>query len=478
MSNRLHRSAVNKHRRAESNLPQSTMLSVDNYNLLLSKDSLTIIADHVSDKYGRSLNPGEIKTIVGFVKELPERQYVGKPLVDTQLVIANQYIKRVQTMKESMSEEDDIVNVTELTDDTDEPGMQEYQKKEIGQYSANEHPTKHATFHNRRGNAYVDARKDNQTMLLADRSTPDNVKASASEVDYARDSYKMLKLQAKYLKTMVGVFGPEHMDEMLHRTSKDLQTYQSISLPRNPVPLDSRFRKVEHPNPQEYRWELHPAGAQGHPGDVQLQDTIQEVVQMRICPFWIPVTDIDNQYYSKIRLLIKEFKNQSWQGTEFTAGNQVKRYNFHFEFDVERDIGRNRFLLTPCNAGIFTFKKPVSRVESITICMLAPFELILPNKDRLLFTVTFSNPAVFTATEPHNLSTGDLVYIMNLASSNMNANIDVNRDAGHIITRLNSTQFSIPVDLSAVPGGPATNVEVQFGSKRILINIEFISLEQ
>lgn len=474
MSNRNHREAIRTLAGAQGDLPQTTILTSDNYRILLTQQSVLAIANHISEEIQRGLRQDEVQSIVKFVTELPQHEYYKKSLQKAQKTIAHQFIRRNRAILESMNEEDEVGNLTDLKEITDTPTMSEYQVKEIEQYSNDENPLVHTLHPNRRGNALIDAKRDGISQVMGDRSSPDNIKASG---DYIRDQFKLTKLIAKYLKIMVGTFGPENVEERELRVRKELQTFQSVALPRNQVPLDSRFRKIEYNKPSEYRWDLHPAGMPGNPGDVQLQDTIQQIMQFRVQAFWIPVTDIDHQYYQKIRLLVKEFKAQSWQGTEFTSGGQVRTYNYHFEFNVERDIARNRFLLIPTNDGVFTFKKPIARVETITIMFMAPFETIIPVADRLEFTVSNTNPAVFTSNVSHNLSTGDLVYVMNYAAGTQALNDAVNRDSGYIITRLNSTQFSIPVDLTSV-AGPAFNVLVHFGSKRVLINMEFISLMQ
>jgi len=389
-------------------------------------------------------------------------------------------------------EQEDLVSLTRLDEITDDPDLKEYQKKELSGLTTNENPLKYSVYHDRRGNSAVDRDRAGNVRLVGRRSGPNNIatqelndmravpeggSGSMSDV-MIRNQHRVNKEIMKYLKSLNGTFTPEAIDEIFARSRSSLITFQSVVLPRQVIPLDSRFRHVEHTSIGEYKWNIHTANDPGRPGDIRMQDTITEVMQMKICPFWIPVAEARHQFFSKVRMYIKEFKGQSIQVNEFEdcdIGCVPRPHNYHFEFIIDRRE-RNRIHLTPI-CDTFKFRKPMAQVNTLTVVFRAPFEKIIFDIDRLNFTVSNTNPALFTTTEDHNLATGDLVYICNFDSVDARINRNMNRQQGHFITRISDTEFEIPVDLSSLDG-PIEDIEVQFGSKRIITQIELISLEQ
>ena len=128
-------------------------------------------------------------------------------------------------------------------------------------------------------------------------------------------------------------------------------------------------------------------------------------------------------------MLVKEFTSQSIMVTEFLDPNQTQPtvYYYHFEFDITT-TSANKVLLTPTNKT-FTFRKPFARVETITISFHTPFELMVFTPDRGVYTVTFGNHTLFTITSDpaHLLNTGDLIYVIDLDSSDQTINDLVNQ---------------------------------------------------
>jgi hypothetical protein len=376
--------------------------------------------------------------------------------------------------------------------------MKEYQKVELSGLTTNENPLKYSMYHDRRGNSAVDRDRVDGVHIVGPRSGPNNIATEerldmdtpTSAIDggasavMLRNQHRIHKEMLKYLRALNGTFTPEAIDEILQRSRSSLITFQSVVLPRQIIPLDSRFRLVEHNHPGEYKWNIHTSNDPGRPGDIRMQDTVTEVMQLKICPFWIPVADSRHQFYSKVRMYIKEFKGQSIQVNEFEDCDQgcvPRTHNYHFEFLIDRREVNRIHLIPICDT--FKFRKPMAQVNTLTLEFRAPFERIEFDADRLFFTISNTNPALFTTTEDHNLATGDLVYVCNFVSGQADplaakrTEREVNRPQGHFITRISDTEFEIQVDLSAEPA-PVENIEVQFGSKRIVTQLELISLEQ
>lgn len=453
-------------------VPQSTIISRDSSDLLLTTDSVRTISGIISRSTKRKLTRGNVKELVKFIRNLPSRNYNGISLKDAQELIAEQFQHR---LFEKIREEEDVAENIHLTEITDEPSLAEYQQAELNQLTTDENQQKLTAYHNRRGNAVVDRERVRQSQMMGERASVNNLLAGKSKKEAELIMYKEILRAQRSLNRFLN---PENIGELFNRNSTSWTTFNTISLPHQTVPLDSRYRLPTHTPVFEYKWNVHTAGVAGHLGDIRIQDTLQQVIFMKICPFHIPVTNIDHGYYGKIRMLIREFDSQSIQSTAFTKDCRRIIHNHHFEFNiVRRDI--NRFYLEPCNDGIFIFRKPMAQVNTITISFTAPFEQILPDADRAEGVIAdHLNPAVFTTPTPHNLATGDKVYIESFESGDTAIDKLVNRDEGYIITRINDTQFSIPVDLTPLGAGTTENVCVFFGSKRLIIPIEFISLEQ
>lgn len=497
----------------EGALPQDTILAANAMNILVTADSMRSIANLITKQINRKLTTGEIGQLDAFIKRLPDSQFSGMPLGDAHVKIANDFIHRFKMWDEIAEEQEDLAALTRIKEQTTEPTYVDAMKAELGALSDNENGLKYSMFHDRRGRSIVSKERAGKERTFRDRSAPNNyLNVEGQDWKTAEDGYapaaeemtdssssdtmlnptilaaafrnqvRVNKELMKYLKSWNGMINAETIDDIFSRSTSSLMTFESVVMPHQVVPLDTRFRLIDYNPPipnTAYRWYVHTSNDAGRPGDIRTQDTLTQVMAMKIDPFWIPVSNARYQYYDRIRMYIHEFKSQAVQVNEFIDGDSgtVTRSNFyHFEFLVDR-VGVDRIHLTPINPN-YVFRMPIAQVNTLTVSFRSPFELIVFDPDRLNFVVSNTNPAVFTSLEPNNLATGDLVYITNFYVANFPDEVSlVNQPAGWFITRLSATTFSIPVDLSALLG-PVPNVEVQFGSKRIVTQIEFISLEQ
>jgi len=449
---------------------QASIITPDNHEILLTKDSLTVIANKVSGIVGKKLQRSEVDTLIKFVRTLPADRYYSLSLDEAQEKISGQFLSRYQAIANNFSEESDIEHTLGIDHITDGAGtLQEYQKMELNQLTKNENQLKFTSFQNRRGNAVVD-----RPRVEGDYSSPDSIKPGwkPDDDDIRMTNYKAAKMVEKFLD-------PESISELFNGFRQVWTTYQTITLPHLTVPLDSRNRLVTHNTAGEYKWNIHAAGKPGQLGDMRIQDVLEQVIQMKICPLWIPVNDVLDDYYAKIRMLIKEFSSQSNQTTQFLDAQECipTVQNYHFEFEIQRR-DKNRLYLVPI-CDTYKFRKPFARVETLTTCFFAPFDKVDLDADRIVCSVASGNPTIFTSSTPHNLATGDLVYVLNYASTNIpTLDNEVNRIKGYIVTKIDATNFSIPVDTTGSLPDPATNINVILGSKRIFFEVEFTSLEE
>jgi hypothetical protein len=246
------------------------------------------------------------------------------------------------------------------------------------------------------------------------------------------------------------------------------------------VQFDSRNRLPVTTSANTFRWNLHSAGQPGQLGDVRMLDTLQQLIQIKLSPFWAPINNSTINPYATIRMLIIEYSSACVLATEFNDPTisvpTVEQY--HFELEV-REIMGDRMFLVP-RQDTFKFRKPIAKnIDTFTVQFFTPFQVEVFDADQGTFTITYGNPTLFTITSPtsFSLNTGDLIYVYNSHSGNTSIDNEINRVTGQIITKLSNTQFTIAVDSSTLVGSES-GVLVYFGSKRLFFQIEFISLEQ
>lgn len=444
----------------------NTPITSDTYEILLTKDSLLNITNRISAIIKRQLTAPEVTKVVQFVRKLPETKYYQKSLGDVQNIIAHDYVTRYKLQQRSIEDQEDIDALVGVDKDTDDGSLQDYQKKELGQLSRDENNFKIKTFADRRGNAIVD-----RDRAEGRRSSPDNIPpAKPSDVEVKRATVEGMKAISQFLDT-------ESFEDLLGRQRNSYLTFDNVALPHQILQFDSRNRRVTNYKTNEYTWYIHPAGKPGQLGDVRTQDTLQQIIAIKICPFWLPISSPLDIYYNKVRMLIKEFQDQSIQVTEFLdpSMHDPTSRPYHFEFEI-KELQFNRVYLVPCKST-YVFRRPYAQLNNLTIMFYYPFEPLTLQPDRGTFTMTFGNPTLFTTIAPDNLATGDLVYITNANTGDSDLDAELNRQQGQIITRLDDFNFTVQVDTSSIAGSQ-NNVDVYYGAKRIFFQMEFTCLEQ
>lgn len=422
----------NKELGIRGELYRPSMITYDNKGIIQSKKSLIDISNKVSSIIKARLNESDIKEIDLMVQEVNPQLYLNKSYDYMVTNLAKKFINRKRQRKKR-------------SEKLHEPLYRDFQYNEVTSMTTNEHPYKYGVHHDRIG------REQPMDKYL--------------DGDY---------VQERDLNYLIEQFiSPDNIHELFIKPLTQYIDFGNINLPHTIVPFDSRYRSMSHTIPNSIQWKLQSSGFEGGIGDIRLLDTLQEIIYVKICPFWIPLGSNKDGYYDKITMTIHEFCGQSAHFAEHRGRDQKDVYpiDHHFEFDIDR-IDGNRIYLNPiCDR--FIPRKPISRVENITVSFRNPFQQVTILDDRGTFSVTPGLPTLFTGTVSHNLATGDLVYILNYTNS---TSIDalMNQAEGHFITRIDDLQFSIPVDTT---GLPSPDVFIIFGSKRIFFQLEFISLE-
>ena len=228
----------------------------------------------------------------------------------------------------------------------------------------------------------------------------------------------------------------------------------SVSLVHKTVLLDSRNKNTSQP----LSWNLVPFSSQQQ-GQIYVQSDVQQIVRVRCGAFKFPVPktlidgNLQNVFWNRsIRIGIQEFNNQ---GIELVGGD---RYNFSCATQTLPD---GNLFCTPAADWIPT--KLISQISKLTVNFYGDTEQIILDQDRFLCATAAGNPTVFTASTPHLLATGDIVYPESGELKNAQ---------GYTIAVLSPTTFEI-AKLSSAPD----QVFVYAASKRVQLELEFICLE-
>lgn len=252
---------------------------------------------------------------------------------------------------------------------------------------------------------------------------------------------------------------------MLDSDRRHFTTFDNITLVHNVIQFDSRNRSINHNYSGEYKWGINYTGNTA-PGSANVRDFIQNIAQVRIEPFWIPVTD--DTYYKKVRMSIREFGAQSVDVPQ-QQGTIQTRYTYTFDFDVIDQY--NGMMLIKSQQDVFTFQVPIPRLDSITVAFYTPFnQMTFPaDRDTATITATTATTATLTTLNAHNLNTGDVVFF------NAGNTIPIlNALDGFYVTRLSVYTFEIN---AAVSGFVGTSMDVFYGNRRITFQMEFVSLD-
>jgi hypothetical protein len=447
------------------------MITRDTFHLILTQESLVKICNFISSITGKKMTLGSVDALNKFIARLPANKYYQKRCEEVQKQIAADFVNRWAASLGTIQEENFDTHISGVDQDTDVGTITDYNKKEIMQFTPDENQFKFSAHADRRGNAVIDNER-----VAGLRSSPDNILPLSAEKNQGlvnQELYKSSLLIQNFLAA-------ESIEDMFSRIQSINTNYYNINLPFQILQFDSRNRLPMNAGSSEYRWNVHHSGQTGQLGNIRVLDTVQQIIRVEAFPFWAPVNaTTNNNPYLKIRMLIHELMSQSPIASEWNDPDQSIPTDeiYTFEFDVTDQVA-DRIFLVP-KQTTFELRKPLSQLFSLTTTFRTPFEEEVFDPDNGIFTVTYGLPTLFTITTPavHLLNTGDLVYVYNVDSGNTTIDNLINRRQGYFITVLSTTQFTIPVDSSAIVGSDV-GIHVYYGSKRLFFQLKFTSLEQ
>jgi hypothetical protein len=449
-------------------------MTFDNRDLLLTQNSLLEASNRISAKWGRVLTKTEVELLVKTARALPADRFANRTYSQSLDIIGQEFAKRNATL--GRPDTPLIPGAAPATTGIDGPfsseenTLEEYQQGELMQLTPDESAYATRAHADRRGNARVDRERVNGSNSAPHGLPPQHVQQITAH-------QAMLAMQQ--------FLNPDSISDTVNRLREGYhRTLFDIELARQTIQLDSRYR-LPIDNPYEWKWNLHNAGTAGKIGDVRTQDTLQQIISMQVGSLWLPLpANSTSSYYGRVRLLVRELLAQSIQSTQFlnplgspTATDAlIEQNSYHWEFNIEQ-IVNGRARLVPINEK-FMFRKPVARLETITLQWRTPYELLTLPIDRETIEMTFGNPTQLGVVFPltHNLINGDLVYILNSNCGNATLDAALTQHYGYIVTVIDPQTFSIAIDASAVAG--TQPVTVYYGSKRASVQIDFLSLQQ
>ena len=163
-------------------------------------------------------------------------------------------------------------------------------------------------------------------------------------------------------------------------------------------------------------------------------------------------------------------------------------------FDILK-TENNLIYLNPVDR-IFRFNKPVNYIDNFTLSFGAMLPKIKFDIDRMSASQFDykSKDGIITFDQPHNLITGDLIYISDFTTPDPALDVDfindMNRSSGHIIVKKNNYSICTNMDFSTIrhetPVGSfiypidsfTQSINVYFASKRIQIQLRIRHLIQ
>jgi hypothetical protein len=256
---------------------------------------------------------------------------------------------------------------------------------------------------------------------------------------------------------------------------------------KNFIILDSRYRILNNSVSSpitSFSWAYVLQSISNSQGTVSSIGNVRDVMALRIYPCRIPYVKSADNKYSRVSILINEIASQSFIAHENT--------NFHFMLKSVVDDTFINLDTQDYNDGYYYFEKPITYMPSITLSFGSPIEKISFDNDRDLCTIDcFSIQPLTKITtgwptaNPHNLKNGDTVYFSNFKVASVDPILveenainealtnSVNRIEGWIISVIDSTSFSIELDMTTIQSPTADVVfDVYYGSKRMFIPLE------
>ena len=424
-----------------------------NYKRQFNNDAFfNTIIKSVSTKLKRPLERGEQQQVISFIKKM-----------DPSLLSPAYKIKTIPVMIDTLFKEFSNTKCGQPLYDN----SQQILRDTIG--ISSESGTTHGIYDNPsfmiQSNNESKQEKQLLAKLIPEPDTPEQALAPSKELEKNSGIINLLGMTTA--DEAVRILNPESQHK------------------KNHILLDSRYRIFTEQSSNEiikFSWNYIQKSQSTIDGSVNIIGNTRDIVALRIFPFRIPYTQSADNKYQRISVFIEELGSQSFIGHE--------QRKFHFMLNTTIDTDFINVGTDLDDQAYFWFEKPITTLDTLTISFGNPLEQIVFERDRDFCGIDYFIIAPLTqiTTEKiHNLSNGDRVYFTNFKVGavnpilvdqviiNENIKNIINNTSGHLVTVINPTQFSIPVDTSNIQN-PIANIrfKVFYGSKRIFLPFEIV----
>lgn len=257
---------------------------------------------------------------------------------------------------------------------------------------------------------------------------------------------------------IISLFGNKSLTDLQRLVNPELVKTHSY------IMLDTRYRSLDNDGTEYFKWNFINNEIISQ-GTVNALGNIGDIISMRIFPIRIPYASQADNNYSRVSLYIQEFSSQSF------IAQENKRFHWLFKPVVN---GRYIELKTDTfNDGIYRFRQPITRLDTLTFTFGSPLDTIFFDNDRLLTLInSYANPIVFTTNVPHQLETGDIVITSGFTTTNPISDStlisSINTTSGNIAIVISNTSFSIDVNATSIRAQGAGTITVVNGSTQVV----------
>lgn len=264
---------------------------------------------------------------------------------------------------------------------------------------------------------------------------------------YARPSVNNDRLTSQITQAFANtvsvnnILGMSNLNDLRSILSTDSKTTKSAS-----IIMDTRWRGLDTDGTTVFKWVFQGTTSISQ-GSTNAVFDIQNITAMRVKEIRIPYTRMADNQYRRVSMLVNDFLSQSIIAQENAY--------YHFMFYPENDGRWINLRLKRDTDGYYKFRNPISTITNLSVSFSSPLEKIVFDADRMNMAVTdYSTTITLTSTSPHNLETGDLVYISNFMTLNpvfdVNIRSVVNEPLGIRVNYIDDYNLALNVDTTPI----------------------------
>ena len=157
---------------------------------------------------------------------------------------------------------------------------------------------------------------------------------------------------------------------------------------------------------------------------------------------------------------------------------------YHYLLRYSTSIMSARFVelnLEEYNNGVFTFQKPITKLDTLSVSFGNPNNTITFNNDRDTGHVTgYGNSTTITMDNPHNLQNNDVVYIKEFVTGLPGYDAGLNNGLGFAVSVTGANTFTVAVNTSSgsIPWIPNAAISCLYGPFRLIMPLEIRYIDE